>query len=109
MRQSLRLVSGLYLKLSLLTIAVGFLLRIVLLFNEQTTDLGFSFGEWLQVFLLGAVNDLCAATIGFVFLWLFSMSSVLGPFSAISRISFITISRSSSAISSFVSKRISSL
>ena len=74
MRQSLRLVSGLYLKLSLLTIAVGFLLRIVLLFNEQTTDLGFSFGEWLQVFLLGAVNDLCAATIGFVFLWLFSMS-----------------------------------
>ena len=42
MRQSLRLVSGLYLKLSLLTIAVGFLLRIVLLFNEQTTDLGFS-------------------------------------------------------------------
>ena len=74
MRQSLRLVSGLYLKLSLLTIAVGFLLRIVLLFNEQTTDLGFSFGEWLQVFLLGAVNDLCAATIGFAFLWLFSMS-----------------------------------
>ena len=70
MRQSLRLVSGLYLKLSLLTIAVGFLLRIVLLFNEQTTDLGFSFGEWLQVFLLGAVNDLCAATIGFAFLWL---------------------------------------
>ena len=74
MRQSLRLVSGLYLKLSLLTIAVGFLLRIVLLFNEQTTDLGFSFGEWLQVFLLGAVNDLCAATIGFAFLWHFSMS-----------------------------------
>lgn len=45
MRQSLRLVSGLYLKLSLLTIAVGFLLRIVLLFNEQTTDLGFSFAN----------------------------------------------------------------
>ena len=64
MRQSLRLVSGLYLKLSLLTIAVGFLLRIVLLFNEQTTDLSFSFGEWLQVFLLGAVNDFCAATAG---------------------------------------------
>ncbi|MCD8276049.1 MAG: sulfatase-like hydrolase/transferase, partial [Alistipes sp.] len=74
MRQSLRLVSGLYLKLTLLTLAVGFLLRIVLLFNEQTTDLSFSFGEWLQVFLLGAVNDLCAATIGFAFLWLFTMS-----------------------------------
>lgn len=74
MQKSLRLVSGLYLKLALLTLAVGFILRIVLLFNEQTTDLGFSFGEWCAVFLLGAVNDLCAATVGFVFLWLFMMS-----------------------------------
>ena len=74
MYKSLRLISGLYLKISLLTIAVGFLLRIVLLFNGQTTDLGFTFGEWCEIYLLGAVNDLCAATIGFVFLWLFSMS-----------------------------------
>lgn len=74
MSRSLRLVSGLYLKISLLTIAIGFVLRIVLLFNDQTSDLGFSFGEWCQVFLLGAVNDLCAATAGFVFLWLFMMS-----------------------------------
>ena len=74
MSRSLRLITGLYLKISLLTIAVGFLLRIVLLFNGQTTDLGFSFGEWCEIYLLGAVNDLCAATIGFVFLWLFSMS-----------------------------------
>lgn len=74
MRQNLRLVSGLYLKLSLLTLAVGLVLRIVLLFNEQTTDLSFSPGEWCEVFLLGAVNDLCAATIGFGFLWLFMMS-----------------------------------
>lgn len=74
MRQNLRLVSGLYLKLSLLTLAVGLVLRIVLLFNEQTTDLSFSPGEWCEVFLLGAVNDLCAATIGFGFAWLFMMS-----------------------------------
>ena len=74
MQKSIRLVSGLYLKLALLTVAVGFVLRIVLLFNAQTTSLGFSFGEWLEIFLLGAVNDFCAATAGFVFLWLFMLS-----------------------------------
>ena len=74
MSRSLNLVSGLYLKISILTIVAGLVLRIVLLFNGQTSDLGFSPGEWCQVFLLGAVNDLCAATIGFGFLWLFMMS-----------------------------------
>ena len=74
MQKSIRLVSGLYLKLALLTVAIGFVLRIVLLFNAQTTSLGFSFGEWLEIFLLGAVNDFCAATAGFVFLWLFMLS-----------------------------------
>ena len=74
MQKSIRLVSGLYLKLALLTVAVGFVLRIVLLFNAQTTSLGFSFGEWLEIFLFGAVNDFCAATVGFVFLWLFMLS-----------------------------------
>ena len=74
MQKSIRLVSGLYIKLALLTAAVGFVLRIVLLFNVQTTSLDFSFGEWLEIFLFGAVNDLCAATVGFVFLWLFMLS-----------------------------------
>lgn len=74
MSRSLNLVSGLYLKISILTIVAGLVLRIVLLFNGQTSDLGFSPGEWCQVFLLGAMNDLCAATIGFGFLWLFMMS-----------------------------------
>ena len=74
MQKSIRLVSGHYIKLALLTAAVGFVLRIVLLFNAQTTSLDFSFGEWLEIFLFGAVNDLCAATVGFVFLWLFMLS-----------------------------------
>ena len=74
LQKSIRLVSGLYLKLSLLTVAVGLVLRVVLLFNEQTTSLAFSFGEWCEVFLLGAVNDFCAATAGFIFLWLFMLS-----------------------------------
>ena len=54
MQKSIRLVSGLYIKLALLTAAVGFALRIVLLFNAQTTSLDFSFGEWLEIFLFGA-------------------------------------------------------
>ena len=54
MSRSLNLVSGLYLKISILTIVAGLVLRIVLLFNGQTSDLGFSPGEWCQVFLLGA-------------------------------------------------------
>ncbi|WP_418991170.1 LTA synthase family protein [Alistipes sp.] len=74
MRKSIRLVTGIYLKLAILTLAVGFILRIVLLFNEQTSDLGFSFGEWCRIFLAGAVNDFAAATVGFVFLWLFMLS-----------------------------------
>ena len=41
---------GLYLLISLAT-------RIVLLFNEQT-QVAFSITEWLQIFLLGAANDL---------------------------------------------------
>ena len=42
MSRSLNLVSGLYLKISILTIVAGLVLRIVLLFNGQTSDLGFS-------------------------------------------------------------------
>ncbi len=71
MNQSLRLVSGLFIKLAALTVTAGILLRIVLLFNEQTSDIDFSFGEWCAVFILGAVNDTCMAVLCFAFLWLF--------------------------------------
>lgn len=74
MQNYIRLFSRLYLKLTLLTLAVGLIIRIVLLFNEQTTSLSFTFGEWLKVFLLGAVNDLCIATLSFGFLWLYTLS-----------------------------------
>lgn len=74
MKKSLTLFARVYLKLAALAIVAGTLLRIVLLFNEQTSDLNFTFAEWLRVFLLGAVNDLCALTVGFAFLWLFMMS-----------------------------------
>ncbi len=74
MQKSIRLVSGLYLKLTLLTGVIGLVLRIILLFNEQTTSLSFSFGEWCKIFLLGAVNDFCVAMVAFIFLWLFMLS-----------------------------------
>ncbi len=74
MQKSIRLITKLYLKLAIIAVVIGALLRIVLLFNAQTTDIGFSIGEWLKIFGLGIVNDFCAASIGFVFLWLFAMS-----------------------------------
>ena len=49
-------------------------MRIVLLFNEQTSELGFGFLQWVAVFGLGALNDLCALTLGYVFLWLFLLT-----------------------------------
>lgn len=80
MQNGFHLFGRLYLKLVLLTLAVETLVRIVLLFNEQTTDLGFTFGEWLQVFLLGALNDLAVATLAFAFLWLYTLSVGSGKF-----------------------------
>lgn len=48
---------------------VGFITRIVLLINEQTSA-NFTSTEWCQIFLLGLVNDLCIALIGYFFMWL---------------------------------------
>ncbi|MEG2365240.1 MAG: sulfatase-like hydrolase/transferase [Alistipes sp.] len=80
MQNTIRFFGRIYLKLVLLTLSVEFITRIVLLLNEQTTDLNFTFGEWLAVFALGAVNDLCVATLSFAFLWLYLMSIGRGKF-----------------------------
>ena len=73
MKNSLGLLMRIWVKLSALTLAAGTLLRVILLFNAQTVDTDFTLGEWLQIFCLGAVNDLCAITIGFGFVWLYAM------------------------------------
>jgi len=65
---------GIYLRLALLALAVCTLLRVVLLFNEQTSELDFGPLQWIAVFGLGALNDLCALTLGCVFLWLYLLS-----------------------------------
>lgn len=74
MQTSLRFIWRIYLKIALLALTVGALLRIALLFNGQTTDIGFPFVEWLAVFLAGACNDLFATTILFGFMLLFALS-----------------------------------
>lgn len=74
MRSKLQALTAIYLKLAALAVAVGALTRIALLFSAQTVELGFSAVEWLEIFLLGAVNDLCALTLGFGFMLLYLVS-----------------------------------
>lgn len=52
-----------------LSVVAGFVLRIVLLFNRQT-EVAFSFSEWVEIFLLGIINDVCIGIIGCFFIWL---------------------------------------
>src|SRR5574344_669503 len=73
--KGLKLFSTVYLKLSLLAIAVGEVVRVVLLFNEQTTDLSFSAVEWIEIFVLGALNDWCVVTIAVAPLVLFALTA----------------------------------
>lgn len=58
-----------FIKLAAFYLLIGLITRVVLLMNEQTS-VGFSFVEWIQIFLLGIANDLCVAVIGFAFMWL---------------------------------------
>ncbi len=63
-----------YTRLAALALFVGFALRVVLLFNEQTIDIHFTYGEWLKIFLFGSVNDLAIATLAGIPLLLFIAS-----------------------------------
>lgn len=74
MLDSVLLFKRVYMKLLGLQVAVGTLLRVALLFNEQTTETGFSAGEWSQIFLVGALNEAAAFTVGFAVLWIFCLS-----------------------------------
>lgn len=74
MNQAFRYLSGIYGRIVALALTVGAILRVVLLFNEQTTDISFTLWEWIKIFLFGAVNDLCIATLGCLFMWLFLAS-----------------------------------
>jgi phosphoglycerol transferase MdoB-like AlkP superfamily enzyme len=55
--------------LVLLPVIIGFLLRIVLLFNPQT-QISFSFSEWIEIFALGFINDVATAFVCTAFIFL---------------------------------------
>lgn len=69
--RSIAFFARIYGKLAALTLIVCALLRIVLLFNPQTVDTSFSAIEWIEIFGIGAINDLCIITIAYVFVWLY--------------------------------------
>jgi phosphoglycerol transferase MdoB-like AlkP superfamily enzyme len=64
------LVVSSFLKITCLTLMLGFLLRIALLFNP-TTVVDYSFLGWIQIFVLGTFNDLFFAVLGFSLFGLF--------------------------------------
>lgn len=76
MQRTTRLVAGIFGRTAALALAVGLLLRIALLLNEQTASLDFTPAEWAALFLCGALNDLCVALLGFapLLLWLASVT-----------------------------------
>jgi phosphoglycerol transferase MdoB-like AlkP superfamily enzyme len=51
----------------LVPIVIGFLLRIILLFSPQT-QISFSFFEWIDIFVLGLINDACVALVCSIFI-----------------------------------------
>lgn len=51
------------------SLLIGIIVRVVLLFNPQT-QATFSFDDWLNIFLLGAINDICITIIAVFFIWL---------------------------------------
>ena len=74
MKPTLKALAAIWLRLLALAVGVGALTRIVLLCSPQTVDTSFSFGEWIAIFLLGAINDACAMTLGAVFMLLYLSS-----------------------------------
>ncbi|MDR3327545.1 MAG: LTA synthase family protein [Prevotellaceae bacterium] len=67
--KSIKFYLATFYKLTGLTVSVGLITRIILLFNPQT-EVAFSFTNWVAVFLAGAANDLFFALIICVFMWL---------------------------------------
>lgn len=75
MKNTFSALRNIYFRLGALALVVGFVLRIVLLFNEQTVATDFSLIEWIEIYLLGAVNDLAVVTLGCIPLFLFLLSA----------------------------------
>lgn len=75
MKNATNRIWGILGRLILLTLLAGLVLRIVLLFNEQTLSLDFTALEWITIYLIGAVNDLCVALLAGLPLWLWMVTT----------------------------------
>lgn len=76
-----KLFTTLFTKIILLTAMVGAAVRIVLLCNVSAPEgTGFGLTDYMATFSLGLVNDICAATLGFVFMWLYCVSMIPGKY-----------------------------
>lgn len=64
----LRVINSTLSWLVLIPLVLGFLLRIVLLFNSQT-QISFGVLDWFNIFLGGAINDLAIAFTGTLFIY----------------------------------------
>ncbi|GHT02429.1 sulfatase [Bacteroidia bacterium] len=69
-KKGIRIFGSTFCKLAGMSLLVGVVVRIILL-SQVPSDVSFSIGEGLQIFLLGAVNDLAVAVMSFVFMWLY--------------------------------------
>lgn len=64
-----KLLTSSFITLISFSLLTGIIVRIILLFNPQT-QVAFSFIDWLEIFALGVVNDICIAIIAYFFIWL---------------------------------------
>lgn len=70
---AMRLFVRVWLKMLALAVVVCTLLRVALLINQQTVEVDFTAVGWLEIFLVGAINDMAVMSLGYLFLWLFMM------------------------------------
>lgn len=61
-------------RLTLLVIALGALVRTVMICKTGPSALDLSFGQYCGAYLIGALNDLAFAVLSLVFIWLFTVS-----------------------------------
>lgn len=72
--QAISLIWQISLRLTLLIIALGAIVRTIMICITGPSALDLSFGQYCGAFLIGALNDLAFAVLSLVFIWLFTVS-----------------------------------
>lgn len=65
---------SLYFRLLSVALIVETVMRVVLLLNDQTADVHFSFLDWVKIFFLGAINDAALFSLAYVLIALFLLT-----------------------------------